>query len=199
MHFKSAAAAAAIALFAGGAAAQSISLVPSGTVAFTHEFNPDGGIFGSNAFTSGTFGTLVADTPGAFTMTYLGQESVFRDFVNIEISGQSLTEFNSVGDMITGPMTAGQPLDFTFFGQMGSFAENGGDSANHGSFVVLGQNVQTQLGTFAYVLGYNDSALHDDWDDFVVGITPVPEPSTYALLLAGLGVVGFVARRRRSR
>ena len=27
--------------------------------------------------------------------------------------------------------------------------------------------------------------------------TPVPEPQTYALLLAGLGVIGFVARRRR--
>jgi hypothetical protein len=27
---------------------------------------------------------------------------------------------------------------------------------------------------------------------------PVPEPETYALLLAGLGVVGFVARRRRA-
>ncbi|HEY9066277.1 MAG TPA: PEP-CTERM sorting domain-containing protein [Burkholderiaceae bacterium] len=27
-------------------------------------------------------------------------------------------------------------------------------------------------------------------------ITPVPEPTTYALLFAGLGVVGFVARRR---
>lgn len=26
---------------------------------------------------------------------------------------------------------------------------------------------------------------------------PVPEPETYALLLAGLGVVGFVARRRK--
>lgn len=29
-------------------------------------------------------------------------------------------------------------------------------------------------------------------------ITPVPEPETYALMLAGLGVVGFVARRRRA-
>jgi len=29
-------------------------------------------------------------------------------------------------------------------------------------------------------------------------ITPVPEPETYALMLAGLGVMGFVARRRKS-
>jgi hypothetical protein len=28
-------------------------------------------------------------------------------------------------------------------------------------------------------------------------VTPVPEPGTYALMLAGLGVVGFVAARRR--
>jgi hypothetical protein len=30
-------------------------------------------------------------------------------------------------------------------------------------------------------------------------LTPVPEPETYALMLAGLGVVGFVAARRRQR
>jgi hypothetical protein len=29
-------------------------------------------------------------------------------------------------------------------------------------------------------------------------VSPIPEPSTCALMLAGLGVVGFMARRRRS-
>jgi hypothetical protein len=29
--------------------------------------------------------------------------------------------------------------------------------------------------------------------------TPVPEPATYALMLACIGALGFVARRRRSR
>lgn len=30
----------------------------------------------------------------------------------------------------------------------------------------------------------------------ISGVTPVPEPETYAMLLAGLGLVGFAARRR---
>jgi hypothetical protein len=32
-----------------------------------------------------------------------------------------------------------------------------------------------------------------------VPVTPVPEPETYALMLAGLGVVGFMANRRRKQ
>ena len=31
----------------------------------------------------------------------------------------------------------------------------------------------------------------------VVTVTPVPEPETYAMLLAGLGVMGAIARRRK--
>lgn len=30
-----------------------------------------------------------------------------------------------------------------------------------------------------------------------MGVAPVPEPETYAMLLAGLGMLGFVARRRK--
>ena len=36
-------------------------------------------------------------------------------------------------------------------------------------------------------------------DNLVAVTAAVPEPETYALLLAGLGVLGFVARRRQAR
>jgi len=32
----------------------------------------------------------------------------------------------------------------------------------------------------------------------MIAVTPVPEPETYALMLAGLGLVGWAARRRRA-
>ncbi len=34
-------------------------------------------------------------------------------------------------------------------------------------------------------------------EDIILTTPPIPEPSTYALMLAGLGVVGWMARRRR--
>jgi hypothetical protein len=34
-------------------------------------------------------------------------------------------------------------------------------------------------------------------DNFMVSATPVPEPEAYAMLLAGLAIVGFVGRGRK--
>jgi hypothetical protein len=35
-------------------------------------------------------------------------------------------------------------------------------------------------------------------DYLVASVSPVPEPETYAMLLAGLGLMGFTVRRRRT-
>lgn len=42
----------------------------------------------------------------------------------------------------------------------------------------------------------NLDTLHPSWGTFHV--SPVPEPETYAMLLVGLGLLGFTARRRKS-
>ena len=58
----------------------------------------------------------------------------------------------------------------------------------------------TLNGAYDLILGFNDGLRVDsDYDDMVVGlkVTAVPEPETYALLMAGLGAVGFISRRRR--
>ena len=42
-----------------------------------------------------------------------------------------------------------------------------------------------------------------DYNDMAVKVesiaVAIPEPETYALMLAGLGAMGFMARRRKSR
>ena len=53
-------------------------------------------------------------------------------------------------------------------------------------------------GHFGFTAATGSSA--SDWHkvrDFELTVTPVPEPSTYALMLGGLGMVGFMAYRRR--
>lgn len=60
----------------------------------------------------------------------------------------------------------------------------GGLSAGNYALNVLGFATGSQGGFYAGGL--------------VAQTAPIPEPETYALMLAGLGIVGFIARRRRS-
>lgn len=52
------------------------------------------------------------------------------------------------------------------------------------------------LGRGVYIGFTAGSGLADD-GHFIGSLTPVPEPETWAMLLAGLGLVGYAVRRRR--
>jgi PEP-CTERM motif len=86
-------------------------------------------------------------------------------------------------------------------------------SFNYGTLVgQVGTGALFKIGTFLddYVvtstgtlkLYYWDSNAGDNANSVLaitVGALPVPEPETYAMLLAGFGLLGFVARRRSVR
>ena len=155
-------------------------------------------------------GYLSATGPGTTTYTYLGQESGFKDkLLTLGSPTKTLTEqagTEGIQSISDGIAAAGN-LAFEFEGDVGKFAVNGPASgwAFGTSIGLIGSNMTVLGKPYQFVLGYNDSAgsaALGDWDDFVIGVnfvpSAVPEPETYALLLAGLGAVGFLTRRRRA-
>lgn len=104
---------------------------------------------------------------------------------------------------------------FSAIGGGGTFSEAfvGGNST-FGTFTFTGLSAAGFTGTFNVLGGsglYAGAIGHGDVfgsDNFQTGVsthtsigsitTPVPEPETYGMMLMGLGLMGFVARRRRN-
>jgi hypothetical protein len=98
----------------------------------------------------------------------------------------------------------GTPASFVFQGATPVFV-SGGTSAEYGGapITVLGNTVSGNegngtvqfLGTFNSLSWTNPQ--YENWYGFNVGIAnAVPEPEVYALLIAGLGLAGWLRRRR---
>lgn len=81
-----------------------------------------------------------------------------------------------------------------------SWSMNGADVTLDDFLLYAVTNLQKPSPSFGVISmpGVNTEGSGSNW---VAGspVAPIPEPSTYALMAAGLGLVGFVARRRKPK
>ena len=122
----------------------------------------------------------------------------FVDTYTFTLTGASYLTTGAVDSSAIG----GQDIDFNSIMIMqgattiATFANSGTDAQEH---YTLAQTL-VAAGSYSLVISGIQSADAASYAGnlAVVAVSLVPEPETYALMLAGLGVVGFVARRRRS-
>jgi len=123
-----------------------------------------------------------------------------------------ITDINSnMTDLGTFGGQSSAATDINSNGQVVGWAETGIGNQRHAFVTGLNGAGMTDLnslvhlgnGTFLYdANGINDRgqiiANASDGHSYLLTLTtPVPEPDTYAMLLAGLGLMGFIARRKR--
>lgn len=188
-------------VFCSGALASGLEVANASVVTFSNYNGQPLSVTGAES--SGLWGALFTTSGGTFSATYLGNESGYVNNFSFGLSGASLLESNSLGVTISQTVGAGTvSFNFKDNGGLGHTFYNGEQQQNPFGFVIMSGQTN-KYGTFDYLLGFNDSYTGDaDYDDFVVGVNfvaaPVPEPETYAMLLAGLGLLGMSVRRRKN-
>jgi len=169
-------------------------------------YNPNGVAGTLGPVVGGREDAMINTTAGVLTATFLGFEALDTDTFIFSLSSGTLSNKGALNATISGTVAAG-PLDFTFADLFqGTSIGNGQNLGDFTSYAVLGSFAGavftpfTLGGAYDLILGFNDGMRVDsDYDDIVVGlrVAAIPEPETYALMLAGLGAIGFLQRRRR--
>jgi hypothetical protein len=164
---------------------------PMGLVNGDYYYN--NGATGGTSIT-GTYGGLTpsdmiqVNGPSSFTLSF--NQAILNPYIALVSVGQGYAvnyTFNGPVTVLTaGPNYWGY-IGYTSSGNTLTGYEYNGVVQLAGSYTSL--TVSTAPGEF--------------WHGFNVGTNavaaPVPEPETYAMLLAGLGFVSFVARRRKQK
>jgi len=132
----------------------------------------------------------------AVNVSFAGNASALYDFNSLVSGGYlglglSVSRGNDVvGDYLWDVQQSGErSLAFSFAGMVG-------EELTFSSFMLTGaslENANFAQSSLPYTLAEAGVSLNGS-----LTIAAVPEPETYAMLLAGLGLMGAVARRRKA-
>ncbi len=153
--------------------------------------------------------SITLDAGTSIRFDFLGSESGYNDtFFTLAVPALTYTEAtpfqnNFLAPILLGTTTLGPG---SLSGLIG-FSRSAGDPATIGEDgfgVFLGPNEISGAAVNTFYFGYDDRVTgDDDHDDFIVRATllantpgAVPEPATWAMLLAGFGLAGAMLRRR---
>lgn len=149
--------------------------------------------------------------PGSFTATLNAPVADTNASLTFVVQGfNSLDGFNSYQDDLTLTINGNfvGTGSFDLGGGGGSSTSFGGAtvSVSSGTATISGLNFSLLQGVNTFQFAYTapgpsnggGQGLGDEgWGIASATVTAVPEPETYAMLLAGLGLMGVIARRRK--
>lgn len=193
-----------MALFAGDTAMTGWTISVPGAIAWMDNANP----WNATAGLSTTNGSKFLDLTGwssqwSAVQHYAGETQAFRSVLSQTfdtVAGTTYTvsfdigfgpDSNSTATSVGGAPVTQSLVDVGINGVYQSFAGStaGWTSGNSLTFTATGASTTLSFKTA------------DTYSEYVgldnVAVNAVPEPETYAMMLAGLGALGFVARRRR--
>lgn len=136
----------------------------------------------SYTFTAGAY-TAFSRFSGESGCNALGAQCVqgFENSVRLLINGSTILFGDGAASGGLGPQSTG-----------GYYASAAQSLANAGKYVgTFTLTAPTSIGFFIY-----DDVLSDNRGGVSVAVASVPEPASWALMLAGFGAVGFAMRRR---
>lgn len=141
-------------------------------------------------------------SPARLSFYAVGSESAYTNSFFFGPISSTEADFAYDPTRFIGSITINSP---TSLGGL-AFSSSGGlpavpGSSNFAVFLPTGFS-GTSFTTDRLIFGYDDGGGGDnDFDDFVIlaQISPIPEPRTWLLMLAGFGIVGMQMRRSRRK